>query len=235
MTAPATATPSRGTVLMDLDGTISDPAGGVYASFRHALEQVGRPWPDDQPLAWIIGPPLRESFMLLLDDPEKTAQALQHYRTHYAAGALYDNRLYTGMAEAIAALAADGFRLFVATSKLVSFAEKIVQRFGLAPRFERVYGSTLDGRIDQKGDIIAMCLGTEDIDPETCIMVGDREHDVNGARANGLDCIGVTWGFGSRDELIAAQALALCERPADLVGLVCEVIDARTPAATSEA
>lgn len=233
MSGPASA--SRGTVLLDLDGTISDPAGGVYASFRFAMEQVGKPWPEGEPLTWIIGPPLRESFMLLLDDPEKTAQALQHYRTHYAAGSLYDNRLYPGMAEAIGALADDGFRLFVATSKLVSFAEKIVARFGLAPRFERVYGSSLDGRIDQKGDIIALCLGTEDIDPETCIMVGDREHDVNGARANGLDCIGVTWGFGGAEELTAAQALALCERPADLPGLIRKVIDARLAVLPSEA
>jgi phosphoglycolate phosphatase len=220
----------RGTVLMDLDGTVSDPAGGVYASFRYALERVGRPWPDDQPLAWIIGPPLSESFRQLLGDRETSAQALQHYRTHYAAGALYDNRLYPGMAEAIASLSNDGFRLFVATSKLVTFAEKIVQRFGLASRFERVYGSSLDGRIDKKGDIIAMCLAAEDIDPETCLMVGDREHDVNGARANGLDCIGVTWGYGGADELTAAQALTLCERPSDLAALVSRTIAARTPA-----
>jgi phosphoglycolate phosphatase len=226
-------TSPRGTVLMDLDGTVSDPAEGVYASFRYALEQVGEPWLDDQPLAWIIGPPLSESFSLLLGDHDKARQALQHYRTHYAAGALYDNRLYPGMADAIATLAENGFRLFVATSKLVTFAEKIVQRFGLASRFERVYGSSLDGRIDKKGDIIAMCLAAEDIDPETCLMVGDREHDVNGARANGLDCIGVTWGYGSADELTAARALTLCERPADLAALVSRTIEAYGPAEQS--
>jgi phosphoglycolate phosphatase len=211
----------RRTVLMDLDGTISDPAIGIYASFRHALASLGRPWPDGRPLEWIIGPPLRESFGAVLGaDAALCAEALQHYRAHYAAGAMFENTLYPGMADAVAALEAAGFRLFVATSKLTAFAERIIDHFGLAGRFAGVYGSSLDGRIDQKADIIALCLENEAIDPATCVMVGDRKHDVLGAAANRLPCIGVSWGYGGVAELSAAGAALICERPAALPGAV---------------
>ncbi len=207
----------RGTVLMDLDGTISDPAIGIFASFRHAVESVGHPWPNDRPLDWIIGPPLRESFGTVLGgDAELGAQALEHYRRHYAAGAMFENALYPGITEAIAALDGSGFRLFVATSKLTGFAERIIGHFGLAGRFAGVYGSSLDGRIDQKGDIIALCLANEAVDPARCIMVGDRKHDVLGAVANRLPCVGVSWGYGGADELAAAGAALICDRPAAL-------------------
>ncbi len=215
----------HGTVLMDLDGTISDPSSGLYAAFRYAVAQVGHPWPDDRPLNWIIGPPLRESFGAVLDgDGALSAQALQHYREHYAAGAMFDNVLYPGIPEAIAAIGAAGFRLFVATSKLAQFAERILENFGLAGYFAGVYGSSLDGRIDRKDEIIAICLAAEDIDARTCVMVGDRKHDVLGATANNLPCIGVKWGYGSADELRAAQALVICEEPGALPGAIERVI-----------
>lgn len=210
--------PMRGTVLMDLDGTISDPRDGVFASFRHAMESLGHPWPGDQPLDWIIGPPLRETFNDVLHDEALATQALLAYREHYAAGAMYDNTLYPGIVDAIARLGEAGFRLFVATSKLTSFAKLIVQKFGLADRFAAVYGS--DDRVDQKGDIIALCLKTEAVDRATCVMVGDRKHDVLGAAANGLACVGVTWGYGGADELRAAKARLICEAPAALPSAV---------------
>jgi phosphoglycolate phosphatase len=206
----------RGTVLMDLDGTISDPSGGIFSAFRHALSKVGRPWPDDRSLDWIIGPPLRETFGEVLGDPALALQALMHYRESYAAGALYDNTLYPGMQEAIAAIAAAGFRLYVATSKLTGFAESILKNFGLADCFAGIYGSSLDGKIDQKADIIALCLENEGVDASRCIMVGDRKHDVLGAAANGLGCIGVAWGYGGREELRAAKARLICDSPAAL-------------------
>lgn len=216
----------RGTVLMDLDGTISDPSSGLFSAFRHAVASVGRPWPEDRALDWIIGPPLRETFGEWLGDEALAKDALQHYREHYAAGALYDNTLYPGIPEAIAAIGDAGFRLFVATSKLVSFAELIVKNFGLAGHFGGVYGSSLDGTIDQKADIIAICLKAEGIDPATCIMVGDRKHDVLGAAANGVASIGVTWGYGGADELRAARATLICERPGALPVAVEEALGA---------
>ena len=222
---------ARFTVLMDLDGTISDSALGVYASFRHALALVGKPWPEGEPLNWVIGPPLTESFGKLLP-PDEAAQALEHYRTHYAAGALFDNVPYPGIPEAVAALAAEGCRLFVATSKLQLFAERIVEHFGLAGYFDGIYGATEDGRIDGKAAVVAQCVAREQLDPTACIMVGDREHDVHGAAQNGIACIGVAWGYGSRAELEEAGAVAICDRPADLPPLIRKIVNARAPAAT---
>jgi len=214
----------RGTVLMDLDGTISDSSAGVFASFRHALAELGRPWPDDRPLDWIIGPPLRDSFQAVLGDERGAARALEHYRSHYSAGALFDNTLYPGMPEAIAAIAAEGFRLYVATSKLTAFAERIVAKFGLADRFAGVYGSSEDGRLETKSAVVADCLAREPIARASCVMVGDRKHDAIGADANGLPCIGVTWGYGSADELRAAGAVLLCATPAALPAAVGQVV-----------
>ena len=214
----------RGTVLMDLDGTISDPSAGVFASFRHALRELGHAWPDDRPLGWIIGPPLRDSFLAVLSDERRAAQALELYRGHYSAGALFDNTLYPGMPEAIAAIAADGFRLFAATSKLTEFAARIVDNFGLGGCFAGIYGSSADGRLETKSAVVADCLARERLAPKACVMVGDRKHDVIGADANGLPCIGVTWGYGSADELRAAGAVLLCAAPAALPAAVAQVV-----------
>jgi phosphoglycolate phosphatase len=214
----------RGTVLMDLDGTISDPRDGLFFAFRHALASLGRTWPDDQPLDWIIGPPLRESFHTVLHDAGLATQALEHYRECYAAGAMYDNRLYPGMADAIAAIGQAGFRLYVATSKLQGFAELIIRHFGLADRFAGIYGSDLAAKREQKGDIIAHCLDQEGIDRGACVMVGDRRHDVLGASANGLACVGVTWGYGAVEELRAANAKLICDQPAALPAAVVQAI-----------
>jgi phosphoglycolate phosphatase len=212
--------PLRGTVLLDLDGTISDPSSGLFSAFRHAVASVGHPLPADRSLNWIIGPPLRESFAEVLPDAALGVQALEHYRAHYAAGAMYDNVVYPGIPEAIAALGGAGFRLCVATSKLDQFAVLIMRNFGLAERFSGIYGSSHDGTRDQKADVIAHCLATEGIDPATCIMVGDRKHDVLGAAIHGLPCIGVTWGYGDVAELKLAGARAICETPSALPAAV---------------
>lgn len=205
--------PIRGTVLLDLDGTISDSAAGIFSAYRHAVARVGHPWPDDRRLDWIIGPPLRETLGEWLGDAALTSQALQHYRTYYADGALYENVLYPGISEAIAAIASAGFRLFVATCKLTRFAELIVTKSGLAEYFDGIYGSSPDGRVEHKADVIAACLNQEAIGIGHCIMVGDRKDDVTGAAANGLGCIGVTWGYGGADELRMAKARMICESP----------------------
>lgn len=226
----ARVTLRRRIVLMDLDGTISDPADGVFAAFRHAVAAMGRPWPDDRPLDWVIGPPLRESFARVLGDETAATAALEHYRVHYAAGSMFDNQLYPGIVDAIGGLCDDGVRLYVATSKLNTFAAAIMARFGLAGRFAGIYGSTPDCRVETKADVIASCLAAEGLDPADCLMVGDREHDVLGARDHGIGCIGVTWGYGSADELAGSGAVALCDRPAMLPALVADVFAARSPA-----
>lgn len=206
------------TLLFDLDGTITDPKPGIVASFRHALAALGLKAPSPDGLDWIIGPPLRMSFPEAGVPAHQVEAALGHYRTFYAAGAMFEAPVYPGMTEALDAFAAAGFRLIVATSKAHVFARPILAHFGLSNRFVAIHGAELDGRHDDKGDLIAHILETEGGEPASTVMIGDRKFDVLAAKRHGIRTIGVLWGYGGEAELRQAGADILCERPDLLVG-----------------
>jgi phosphoglycolate phosphatase len=208
-------------VLFDLDGTLTDPKEGIIACFRYALETLGLDSPGDQELARFIGPPLRESLSTLVGANEEAVvqQAITLYRERFAAQGMFENNLYPGISEALEQLQNDGLFLFVATSKPTVFAERIVEHFGLDRFFSNVYGSELSGANAGKKDLLAHVLRAESLSPTGTVMVGDRAHDVLGARANGLFSVGVLWGYGSREELVAAGAGALYDAPRALGGL----------------
>lgn len=206
-------------VLLDLDGTLTDPAVGITRSIAHALAGLGRAVPAYAELRRFIGPPLAESFHVLLDttDESLVGEAIALYRARFAAIGLYENEVCAGIPEVLRALRERGLRLWVATSKPVIYSIEIVRHFGLAEFFQGVHGSELDGTRTHKRDLIAHLLDVEKIPPRRATMVGDRSHDVVGARANGVAAIGVLWGYGTREELAAAGAGAIVEQPADLV------------------
>jgi phosphoglycolate phosphatase len=205
-------------VLIDLDGTLSDPAVGMVACVKHALAKLARAAPGDDQLKKFIGPPLEETFGQLLrtDDKTQIAGAVRLYRERYSTEGLYQNTVYPGIPAALKALREGGATLYLATSKPQIFAERILVHFGLAGYFRGVYGSGLDGARSNKGELIAHLLKKESISSSAACMVGDRSHDVVGAKANGVRAIGALWGFGSKDELLSAGAAALCEVPAQL-------------------
>ena len=204
-------------VLFDLDGTLTDPAEGITNSLMHAQRRLGMAVSPREKLYVFIGPPLIEMFMSEWGlTREESEQALVYYREHFAVKGLFENVPYEGIGETLADLKASGLRLFVATSKPEPLSLRILEHFGLLPYFEGVAGSTLDERRTKKGEVIAYALETFRLDPSETIMVGDREHDVIGARENGLPCIGVLYGYGSREELTGAGAAALA---ADLSAL----------------
>jgi phosphoglycolate phosphatase len=209
-------------VLFDLDGTLTDPRAGIVGSLRYALRELGRPSPPDADLVRYIGPPLRETFASLLgsDCREAIDEAVALYRERLSAIGIFENAVYPGVPSMLAELQALGMTLYVATAKLQSFAERIVEYFGLTSFFHRVFGSELDGARAIKGDLIAYLLRRESLSPGGTVMVGDRAHDVLGAVANGVVAIGVRWGYGSREELEAAGATVLCEAPAMLAPLL---------------
>ncbi len=209
-------------VLFDLDGTLTDPGEGIVGCLQHTLRGLGRPSPPDADLARHIGPPLRETFTTLLGSasPGVIDQAVALYRERFSATGIFQNVVYPAVPSALAELRASGMTLYVATAKLQLFAERIVEHFGLAGFFHRVYGSELDGTRAIKSDLIAYLLRRESLSPGSTVMVGDRAHDVRGAIANGVLPIGVLWGYGSREELTAAGATVLCERPALLARLL---------------
>jgi len=223
------AKPGQAAVLFDLDGTLTDPFLGISRSLQHALETLGYPVPEANSLRAYIGPPLQATFPKLLasEDAALAAEGLRLYRERYAEIGKFENAIIPGIAEAVSALAAKGYFLAVATSKLETYSREIVAHFGLAPFFGEIHGSQLDGSRADKAELIRHIVATEGIDPKRSVMIGDRMHDVVGAATNGMKAIGVLWGFGDRAELAAAGAVAIVEAPGELPALVEEVLSNR--------
>lgn len=194
------------TALFDLDGTLTDPYPGISGSILYAIERVGRPPVDEATLRAAIGPPLEASFAAMLGgDALLAKEALAHYRDRYAPVGLYENKVFDGIPEALAALKTAGVQLYVASSKPRVFCERIIGHFGLGSFFLGVHGSEFDGTRSDKAELIAHVLATEPIDRARCVMIGDRRHDIGGARRNAIRSIAVGWGYGSAEEFAAAQ------------------------------
>jgi phosphoglycolate phosphatase len=206
-------------LLFDLDGTLTDPFAGITESILYALDRLGRPKPERESLHWCIGPPLQESFKKLLGtDDEKMAEvALAHYRERFGSVGLFENEVYEGIPEALGALQANDSALYVATSKPRVFAKRIVAHFGLERYFKEIYGSELDGTRSDKASLLAHILKREAIEASQTAMIGDREHDMIGAKENGLSGVGVLWGYGTLAELERSGASACIRHPSDLI------------------
>jgi len=204
-------------LLFDLDGTLTDPRIGITASVLYALKKMGVPAPPAEELLWCIGPPLHNSFLKLLGDRKKVDEAVQHYRERYIAIGMYENQIYHGIHDVLAALKHSGCTLHVATSKLKSIADKIIDHFEFRPYFTNVYGSEVDGTRGDKGDLIAFILKQEDADVSSYVMIGDREHDMIGARKNQIRGIGVGWGYGTAVKLTESGAETVLFHPNELL------------------
>ena len=215
-------------VLFDLDGTLTDPKPGITRCIAHALTGLGRTPPPLDALHWCIGPPLRGTFARLLDtnDAVMLDRAIALYRERFGTVGLFENAVYPGIADAVAVVRAAGVATYVATSKPHVYATQIVAHFGLAPLFDRVYGSELDGTRVDKGELIAYALAEEKLDPARVVMIGDREHDLIGAKRCGVRAIGVTYGYGSEAELRAHAPEALAHAPHAIPALVASLLAA---------
>lgn len=209
-------------ILLDLDGTLTDPGAGIVACLQHALVRLGLPAVPGSELCRFIGPPLHDSLCELLgtNDPASVEQALGFYRERYSARGLYENEVYPGIEDALKRLRDRGDTLFVATSKPEPFATRIIEHFRLADYFQRVWGSELNGTRSDKASLIAHILDKEELNPKETVMVGDRFHDAVGARANGVIPVGVLWGYGNEQELETAQCKVLLRTPAELASFV---------------
>lgn len=208
------------TVFLDLDGTLTDSAPGIIRSVCHALESLGLGAPPPHELDWVVGPALLDSFAKLgVPDP---AQAVQVYRERYTTVGLFENAVYPGVSEAIETLAAR-YRLCLATAKPHAYATKITAHFGLASLLAHEFGPELDGTRNDKAELLAHALETLGLDACNCVMVGDRYHDFDAARAVGMGSIAVTWGYGNAEE--HAKADRICIAPADLAGVVAAMLD----------
>ena len=206
------------TIYFDLDGTLTDPKPGITGSIQYALKKLDQPVPSQDELTWCIGPPLHASLKKLVGTDELADRALLLYRERFSEVGLFENALYQGIHDTLAAVAATTPRMFVATSKPAVYATRIVDHFGLKPYFERVFGSELDGTRVDKRDLLRYALDETKVDASSAIMIGDRSHDVIGARTNGMTAIGVLYGYGSETELRDAGAHHICAAHPELLG-----------------
>ena len=207
-------------ILIDLDGTLTDPKVGITTSARYGLNKIGHPIADDVNIDWIIGPPLQASLAKILNvavDDVLAEQALMGYRKRFAVTGLYENHVFDDVAETLKTLQQQGYRLFLATAKPEVYARQILEHFELLQYFVHPYGSELNGERTNKAELIAYIIEKEQLKPEECLMVGDREHDIFGARHNGIETIAVEYGYGTDEELTAAQPKARIESFAELL------------------
>lgn len=208
-------------LLFDLDGTLSDSAPGILAALRQAFVDVGAPPLDDATGRRLLGPPFHQSLPPLLGDARLVEEVIARYRAHYGAGLMFQTTAYDGIADVLTAAHRSGTRLAVATSKPEPYAVPIVERLGLLDVFETVCGDDLHAGRGTKAQVIGEALRRLSVtDPTGVVMVGDRSHDVAGAHAHGIPCIGAAWGYAAAGELETAGADVVCNSPAELGGLL---------------
>ncbi len=195
-------------ILFDLDGTLTDPKIGITKSVNYALEKLGVKVDSLDDLVGFIGPPLKNSFMdFYRFSEEKSNEAIKYYREYFSVKGLYENSIYSGISELLAKLKSLDKTLIVATSKPTVFAKKILEHFNILEYFSFVAGSELDGTRTDKAEVIAYALLKNNITDLDCtIMIGDRKHDVIGAKKVGVTSIGVLYGYGDAEEIKGANA-----------------------------
>jgi phosphoglycolate phosphatase len=186
-------------VIFDLDGTLTDSAPGIVASFRHALQQVGADQPGDDAVTRIVGPPMHVT-LSSMGLGERADEAVRAYRADYGERGWASNEVFDGVREVLAALRDAGVPMVIATSKAEHIARRILDHFDLSGFFQVIAGASPDGSRSSKADVIAHALSQlDDIPRSGVLMIGDRVHDVEGAAAHGIGTVVVDWGYGADD------------------------------------
>lgn len=208
-------------ILFDLDGTLTNPIEGMTRCFHYALERMSVSLPTQAELQLHIGPPLRSTFSQIMttSDEALIERAVDLYRERFSEVGMFENEVYDGVPEMLASLQSSSKRLFVATSKVQVYTERILEHFDLSAYFDGVYGSEMNGKFDNKADLIRHILANESLVGGETLMVGDRKYDITGAKENVCFAAGVTYGYGSAEELRRAGADYLCHSPRDVAAL----------------
>jgi phosphoglycolate phosphatase len=211
-------------VLVDLDGTVTDPFEGVADCVEYAMKCMGHTPPFEDVLRGYIGRPLRQTFggLLATHDASRIEEAMCFYRERFSVLGLFENRVYPGLPELLADLKTAGCRLFLATAKPCFYAQQIIHHFELTKYFVRVYGSDLYGGLENKGDLVRFLLHSERMEAGDTAMVGDRAQDMLAAKAHSVCAVGVTWGYGSQEELEDAGADVTCNSPGEVLRFITE-------------
>ncbi len=212
---------TKNNVIFDLDGTLTDSGRGIKNSVRYMLNRYGFPMESEEQLNRYVGPPLLTSFQTYLGMDEKTAgEAIAVYREYFTTKGMFENAVYEGVIPLLDTLKAQGKRLFIATGKPTVYTLQILEHFHLSHYFDRVCGIGLEETDMGKAQLITQVIKSENLIPTTCLMVGDREFDILGAKAVGISSVGVTYGYGTKDELQTAGADFLASSVAELQELL---------------
>lgn len=209
-------------LLFDLDGTLTDPALGITNSVMHALAYFGIQVENRETLFSFIGPPLFDSFVQFYHfTPEQADLAIEKYREYFSVKGLFENTPYPHIHKTLETLRQKGYHLAVATSKPEPFAIEILKHFELDHYFDVICGSEMNSRNESKADVIKKVIRYfDDLQLDHYLMIGDRHHDVNGAKACGIECLGVLYGYGSKEELESAGAIHVVATLAELVAFI---------------
>lgn len=206
-------------ILFDLDGTLTEPGLGITNSVAYALEKWNIKVADRTSLYKFIGPPLMESFMTFYGfSEEKAAKSVEYYREYFSVKGLYENELYPDTVKLLESLKKLNKKIVLATSKPEVYATEILKHFDLYKYFDYVAGATMDETRNKKGDVIKYALESANItELSNTVMIGDREHDIFGAKEAGIDSIGVLYGYGNCKELVDAGATYIAEKAEDIL------------------
>lgn len=207
-------------LFFDLDGTLTDSSEGITKCAQLALRHFGIPAEDRSALRVFIGPPLRESFPKFGVPEDQVEEAVEVFRSRYNTVGKFENVPYEGIRQLLATLKGEGYRLFVATSKPEVTAKEILHKFDLDRYFEIICGATMDGQRDSKESVIRYLLTKTQ--GEDALMIGDTAYDVNGANVFQIPTLGVSWGFGSHEEMLAAGAVGIVDTPEQLYHVITE-------------
>lgn len=207
------------TVLFDLDGTLTDSGEGIINCATLALRHFGLPIPAYEDMRTFVGPPLRDSFIRFGVPADQADEAIRVYRSRYIPTGMFENTPYPGIRELLEALRAEGYTLYVATSKPEEMSVTILEKFDLARYFHRICGASIDSSRSTKDAVIAYLLESSGA-KEDMVMVGDTKYDILGAKAHGIPAIGVGWGYGKVEEMEEAGAVGIAETMDELIGLI---------------
>lgn len=207
------------TILFDLDGTLTDSGEGIINCATLALKHFGLPIPAYEDMRTFVGPPLRDSFIRFGVPADQADEAIRVYRSRYIPTGMFENTPYPGIRELLEALRAEGYTLYVATSKPEEMSVTILEKFDLAKYFHRICGASIDSSRSTKDAVIAYLLESSGA-KEDMVMVGDTKYDILGAKAHGIPAIGVGWGYGKVEEMEEAGAVGIAETMDELIGLI---------------
>ncbi len=210
-------------VLFDLDGTVLASKEGIFRSAKYALDRLGMPMPSQEEMLAFLGPPLSIGFATVCRVPEdKIDDAIRYYREYYNNGGMFEAYIYDGVLECLSALHEHDIQTYITTSKPQVYARKILRHFSADSAFDDIYGCELDGTRSHKAEVVNYCLENNRLTADEVLLVGDRYLDVNGARKCGVNCVGVTYGYGSEAELLDAGAAFVVHTASELQTLLLE-------------